>query len=90
MRQMTKRLREHTGIGWLHQLGLLASDSLPDAEQIRAEIDVVLRYRAEHLVVMTTWGSLADLRWPCDDVTLFKEQPVGHFYPGSTFAIATL
>jgi hypothetical protein len=78
------------GVIAARKIGFLASDSLRDAGQIRAEIDAVLRHRAEHLVAMTTSGSLGDLGWPCDEVTRFKEQPVGHFSRGVTFAIAAL
>jgi hypothetical protein len=72
------------------EIGFLASDSLPDIDQIRAELDCVLRHRAGCLVATTTWGALGDLGWPCEKVTRFKEQPLGHFYGGVTVAIAAL
>ena len=72
------------------RIGFLVSDSLPDVRQIRAEVDVALRHRAEVLVALTTWGSLGELGWPGGAVHRFTEQPVGHFYEGVTFAIAQL
>lgn len=72
------------------QVGFFTSDSLPNVDQIRAELDAVLRHRAPQLVAMTTWGSLGDLGWPTPTVTTFKEEPSGHFYNGGTINIASL
>lgn len=72
------------------RIGFLTSDSLPDVTQISAELDAALRHRAETFVALTTWGSLGDLGWPGPRPTVFDEQPVGHFYHGSTFAVSSL
>ena len=72
------------------QIGFFASDSVGSAEHIRAELEAVLRHRSETIVAMTAWGWLADLNWPTAQLTVFKEEPVRHFYEGQTLVIASL
>jgi hypothetical protein len=69
------------------RIGFLTSDSLPDASQIRRELEAGLRHRDEQFIASTTWGSL-DLDWPTDEIVTFTEQPVDHFYGGMTGAVA--
>jgi hypothetical protein len=71
------------------RIGFFTSDSLPDASQIRAELDAVLAHRDRQLIAMTSWGLLG-LHWPTDDLVTFKEDPVDHFFGGGTFAAALL
>jgi hypothetical protein len=71
-----------------HEVGFFASDSLKDPEHIRAELNAVLRHRAELLIAMTAWGGLSDLGWPGGRVARFRERPANHFYGGNTIAIS--
>lgn len=73
------------------QIGLFACDSSPSAPHITAELEAVLRHRAEGIVAMTAWGWLADeLKWPTARLEIFDEQPVRHFYGGDILALASL
>jgi hypothetical protein len=72
------------------RVGVLASDSLRDETQIKAEFDQVMAVRGPELFAVTTWGDLDVFGWSAAEVVRFQERPVGHFYRGVNHAFARL
>lgn len=76
------------------RVDLFVSDSLPDSAHVRAELDAVLARAAPTLDVIQVWGQLEALhdvgRELGVPVTVFRERPRGHFYPGNRIALARL
>ena len=71
------------------RVGVLASDSLPDETQIKAEFDQVMAVRGPEFFAVTTWGDL-DVGWSAAEVVRFRDRPVHHFHPGVNHAFARL